>query len=168
MLESPSSNPPSMVSQGSQGPGFFKPFDKSLYEQNDLIGKRRVAAWLAAWGYEVLPGTQYGVDLEVYKQGELICEVEVEQRAFGGRCPYGTIHVAERKRKFFEVDRKTVLFAVDMGGKWAYYTSGKKILGSALIELPNRLAHGERFFDVALDKWREIRIDRNGYGSYQV
>ena len=167
MLVSSSSKSPKAFPQGSQGSGVFKPFDKTLYELHDLIGKQRVAAWLAAWGYEIQSGSQYGVDLEVYQHGELICEVEVEQRDFGGRCPYQTIHVAERKRKFFEVGRKTALFAVDMGGKWAYYTSWKKILNSPLIELPNKYQKGERFYDVALPLWKEIRIDQNGFGSVQ-
>lgn len=153
------------VSQTPSGSGLFKPFDRNLYDQHDLIGKQRVAAWLAAWGFEIQSGTQYGVDLEVYKFGELYAEVEVEQRDFGGRCPYQTIHVAERKRKFFDTDRKTVLFAVDMQGRWAYYTTGKRILNSPLIDLPNKYQKGERFYDVPMSKWVEIRIDRNGYAS---
>jgi hypothetical protein len=152
-------------SQAPSGSGSFKPFDQALYNQHDLIGKRRVAAWLSAWGFEIESGSQYGVDLEVYKHGELYAEVEVEQRDFGGRCPYQTIHVAGRKRKFFETDRKTVLFAVDMQGRWAYYTTGKRILNSPLIDLPNKYQQGERFYDVPIQKWVEIRIDKNGYAS---
>jgi len=153
------------LSQTPGGSGSFKPFDRKLYDEHDLIGKQRVAAWLAAWGFEIKSGTQYGVDLEVYKFGELYAEVEVEQRDFGGRCPFQTIHVAERKAKFFQTETKTVLFAVDMQGRWAYYTTGKRILSSPLIDLPNKYQKGERFYDVPIQKWVEIRIDKNGYAS---
>jgi len=160
-------NSSSNLSPDSKGQGIsFKQFDQSLHDAHDLIGKRRVAHWIASWGMEVVPGTKYGIDLLVYRNGDLYAQVEVEQRDFGGRCPYETIHVAIRKHKFFQSEIKTLLFAVDMAGQWAYYTDAKRILNSPVKEIQNKFVRQqELFYDVAIDQFTEIRIDQNGYGS---
>lgn len=137
-----------------------KPFDKILFAEHDAIGKQRVARYLFMQGFEVKEGTQYGIDLHVWHNDKPLCGVEVEQRDFGGRCTYETIHVAERKRKFFETAPQNVLFALDMGGKWAYYISGYQILKSPMVKMDTKLTKGESFFDVPIENWREIVLEQ--------
>jgi hypothetical protein len=136
-----------------------KPFDPVLYAEHDLVGKQRVARFMFNAGYDVREGSQYGIDLLLYKDDELVCGVEVEQRDFGGRCRYESIHVAQRKQKFFAGEQcHNLLFAVDMGGLYAYYTNGYRITKSPLVQLDNKLCAGEFFFDVPIDLWKEVQL----------
>ena len=136
-----------------------KPFDAELYAEHDLQGKQRVARFMFQAGYDVREGSQYGIDLLLFKGDDFVCGVEVEQRDFGGRCRFPSIHVAQRKQKFFAGERcHNLLFAVDMGGAFAYYTNGYRITKSPLVQLDNKLCKGEYFYDVPIDDWKEVQL----------
>lgn len=138
----------------------FKPFSPELYNLHDRRGKNRVATYLRKWNrYEVIEGEKYDVDLICYIRGNLVAYVEVEERNWGGRCPWDSIHVPYRKSKFTKPDAPTYLFAIDSNGEWGYYCEMTTILASPLIEVPNRYLYSrEKFYDVPIDCFNEIKL----------
>jgi hypothetical protein len=81
-----------------------KPFDQVLHDENDAIAKEAVRSFLeAVWGYPVTEGGQYDVDLLIYEEDTICGYVEVERRHNWDKqhFPFDTLHIPERKRKFF-------------------------------------------------------------------
>ena len=139
----------------------FKPFDQSLHDAHDEIGKQRVSRWLTIWDHcQVFSGDKYGVDLIAYRSGDVYAYVEVEQRNWGGQCPYDTIHVPYRKKKFFDPKVMTFLFALDVDGEWGYFCEYITILASPVKEVKNKyVAEKEYFYDVPTSAFVEFEVN---------
>lgn len=142
-----------------------KPFDQSLHDLHDDAGKRRVSRWLTIWDRcEVSYGEQYGVDLIAHRDGKLYAYIEVEQRNWGGRCSFDTIHVAYRKKKFFDPKVMTFLFAIDIEGDWGYFCEFVTILASPLKKSPNKyMKDDEYFYDVPTKAFVEFEVNAVPY-----
>ena len=86
-----------------------KPFEQELHDLYDAPAKKAVAAFIEKkCGVTVEPNPdQYGVDLLVIKDDEVVGTIEVEVRQWHP-CPYPTIHIPERKRKFFSENSKSL------------------------------------------------------------
>lgn len=90
---------------------------------------------------------QYGVDLLVTKGGKLIGTVEVEVRQWSPNCPYPTIHVPERKTKFF--GDRVLFFALTKDMQSAYWIETNEIKKHPIKEISNyKIPRGEMFYDV--------------------
>ena len=109
---------------------------------------RSVAGYLTKLGWEVLPNPdRYGVDLLVLKDGKNVGVIEVEVRQWSPNCPFPTIHVPERKTKFF--NGNSLFFALTKNMENAYWIESKEILKHPLKEVRNvKVTSGELFFDV--------------------
>lgn len=128
---------------------FRKSFEQDLHDKYDLPAKEAVANLIVKkCEVEVEPNEdQYGVDLVVIKDGKQIGAIEVEVRQWSPTCPYATIHVPERKAKFF--GNNVLFFALTKDMKHAYWIETKDIKQYPLREVPNvKVASGEFFYDV--------------------
>jgi len=95
---------------------------------------------------------QYGVDLLVFKDAEVIGSIEVEVRQWSPNCPYPTIHVPERKTKFF--GDKVLFFALTRDMQHAYWIETNKIKEYPIKEVRNiKVAEGEMFYDVPTNQF---------------
>ena len=125
-----------------------KAFEQDLHDKYDAPAKEAVANYLTRLGFEVTPNPdKYGVDLLVTRNGSGIGVVEVEVRQWTPNCPFPTIHVPERKTKFFNGNSLFFALTKDMGK--AYWIESKDILKHPLKEVRNvKVTSGEYFFDV--------------------
>ena len=84
---------------------YRKPFEQDLHDKYDQPAKEAVAKFvLGKCGCDVdveFNDDQYGVDLLVKKEDKQVGAIEVEVRQWSPSCPFPTIHVPERKLKFF-------------------------------------------------------------------
>ena len=134
----------------------IKVFEQDLHDKYDAPAKAAVADYLTKMGWEVLPNPdRYGVDLLVLKDGKNIGVVEVEVRQWSPSCPFSTIHVPERKTKFFNGNSLFFALTKDMGH--AYWIESKDILKYPLKEVRNvKVTSGELFFDVPTSEFNFV------------
>jgi hypothetical protein len=126
-----------------------KPFEQELHDQYDAPAKQAVAKYMErTCGVTVDSNPdQYGVDLLVTKGGKLIGTVEVEVRQWSPNCPYPTIHVPERKTKFF--GDRVLFFALTKDMQSAYWIETNEIKKHPIKEISNyKIPRGEMFYDV--------------------
>jgi len=143
----------------------FKPFSQEMHDKCDIPTRNKVKEYLKnVWCVDAIANPdKYGVDLVCFKNFEWHCFVEVEQRIWREglhQCPYNTIHVAYRKKKLFNNDLPTYLFAVNYLHELAYWINADEIMSSPLIEVKNKaVANDEYFYDVPTSKWRCINLN---------
>jgi hypothetical protein len=91
-----------------------KKFSQEQYDQDDAPAKKAVQKFLfKKWKSISINGEQYDVDLKCFRDGKIVTYVEVERRHNWKRdFEWQTIHVPERKRKFFVLDKPTYIFSV--------------------------------------------------------
>lgn len=136
-----------------------KPFEQELHDLYDAPAKQAVADYMErTCGVTVEPNPdQYGVDLLIFKDARVIGRIEVEVRQWSPNCPYPTIHVPERKAKFFS-DR-TLFFALTKDMKSAYWIETKDISKHPIKEISNyKVPRGEMFYDVPTSEFRFITL----------
>ena len=137
---------------------YRKPFEQDLHDKYDAPAKEAVANYLVKLGYEVLPNPdKYGVDLLVMKGEKEIGVIEVEVRQWSPTCPFPTIHVPERKTKFF--NGNSLFFALTKNMENAYWIESKEILKHPLKEVRNvKVTAGELFFDVPTTEFNFVNL----------
>lgn len=126
-----------------------KPFEQELHDLYDAPAKQAVADYLErTCNITVQPNPdQYGVDLLLLKDNRLLGTAEVEVRQWSPDCPYPTIHVPERKTKFFS--ERALFFALTKDMQSAYWIETKKISKHPIKEISNyKVPRGEMFYDV--------------------
>ena len=138
---------------------YRKPFEQDLHDKYDLPAKMAIANHVAnKCGVEVEPNEdQYGVDLVVKKEGKPVGSIEVEVRQWSPTCPFSTIHVPERKAKFF--GSNVLFFALTKDMKHAYWIETSNIKQYPLREVPNvKVASGEFFYDVPTEDFVYVEL----------
>ena len=135
-----------------------KAFEQDLHDKYDAPAKSAVADYLTRLGYEVLPNPdRYGVDLLVLNNHKVIGVVEVEVRQWSPTCPFSTIHVPERKTKFF--NGNSLFFALTHDMQHAYWIEAKEILKHPMKEVRNvKVTSGELFFDVPTSEFNFVAL----------
>jgi len=136
-----------------------KPFEQELHDLYDAPAKAAIATYIERkCSVTVEPNPdQYGVDLLVMKDDKVVGTIEVEVRQWHP-CPYPTIHVPERKRKFFS--ENSLFFALTKTMTHAYWIQMKDIEQYPIKEISNyKVREGELFFDIPTDKF--IYVDLN-------
>jgi len=136
-----------------------KPFDAKLYEENDGPAKDAVMSYVfRRWDVWPVDGTQYGVDIEIYKD-KLVGYIEVERRHnWTDDWPYETVHVPKRKLKFFNLELPTVLFSVRSDLSQALWCRGDTIKHSPTVNSPNKYMKEEEFFSVPIKEWSLVNL----------
>jgi hypothetical protein len=132
-----------------------KPFSPEQYKQDDKPAKIIVANYVGRrWDKIVIEGEQYGADLRVIENDRIVGYIEIERRHnWVGEFPFDSVHVPERKKKFFELEYPTVLFSLRSDLRQALYCKGNEILNSPIEERDNKYCSGELFFIVPRYKW---------------
>ena len=136
-----------------------KPFEQELHDKYDAIAKSAVGQYIEkTCGLRVEPNEdQYGVDLLLLRNDKLIGYAEVEVRQWSPNCPYATIHVPERKTKFF--GDRVLFFALTKDIKSAYWIETNKISEHPLREISNyKVASGEMFYDVPTELFGFVEL----------
>jgi hypothetical protein len=137
-----------------------KPFEQELHDLYDAPAKQVIADYLErTCGVTVQANPdQYGVDLLLYKgYKKCVGYAEVEVRQWSPDCPYPTIHVPERKAKFFS--NRTLFFALTKDMQSAYWIETKNISKHPIKEISNyKVPRGEMFFDVPTSEFVLINL----------
>jgi hypothetical protein len=136
-----------------------KPFEQELHDQFDAPAKEAVANFIERKAEVVVyPNPdKYGVDLIVANDAEELGAIEVEVRQWSPNCPYPTIHVPERKTKYF--NDKTLFFALTRDMLHAYWIQTNEIPKYPLKEIRNvKVAEGELFYDVPTTRFAYVDL----------
>jgi len=138
-----------------------KPFEQDLFDEFDAPAKQAVSKYIESVSDVLVQSNpdQYGVDLLIIKGDKILGEAEVEVRQWI-ECRFSTIHVLQRKQKYFS-DR-TLFFALAKDLKSAHWIETNKIDRHPLIEVSNyKVASGELFFDVPINEFVRIELETN-------
>jgi len=136
-----------------------KPFEQDLFDEFDAPAKQAVSKYIESVSDVLVQSNpdQYGVDLLIIKGDKILGEAEVEVRQWI-ECRFSTIHVLQRKQKYFS-DR-TLFFALAKDLKSAHWIETNKIDRHPLIEVSNyKVASGELFFDVPINEFVRIELE---------
>ena len=139
--------------------GAYKPFEQDLHDKFDAPAKEAVARFMKEQhDIDVVPNPdKYGVDLLVMRGDKRIGQIEVEVRQWNP-CPYPTIHVPQRKTKFF--NGTTLFFALTKDMKHAYWIETTEIDKYPLREISNyKVQSGELFFDVPTTEFVYVDLE---------
>lgn len=133
-----------------------KRFDKELFEQNDKLIKDKVLELFSNTNLELRPGkNRYSVDFEVFKEGHhfINCEVERKKLWTGPNFPYQNIQFPSRKKKFTELDKKTIFFMFNKECSHYLTVQSDDLAASPLVMVRNKYVPvGEYFFQVDVSK----------------
>jgi len=139
-----------------------KAFDQQLHDENDKLAKDVVKQFLELISdYEIVEGDKYGVDLIVLNDDQLMATIEVERRQWKTECTYSTIHVPERKQKFFTAtDVECFLFSVSQDCTVAMHCRGSEIIKHEVVSIENKFMSAEPFFDVPKRCWGRLAMHK--------
>lgn len=138
-----------------------KPFEQELHDMYDAPAKSAIATYVERkCGVSVMPNSdQYGVDLLVMKHGKMVGSIEVEVRQWHP-CPFPTIHIPQRKQKFFA--ENSLFFALTKPMTHAYWIQMKDIEQYPVKEISNyKIPRGEMFFDIPIDKFIYVDLQHD-------
>lgn len=136
-----------------------KPFEQDLFDEFDAPAKQAVSKYIESVSDVLVQSNpdQYGVDLLIIKGDKILGEAEVEVRQWI-ECRFSTIHVLQRKQKYFS--NRTLFFALAKDLKSAHWIETNKIDRYPLIEVSNyKVASGELFFDVPINEFVRIELE---------
>tara|TARA_R110000824_G_scaffold292235_1_gene480625 strand:+ start:78 stop:530 length:453 start_codon:yes stop_codon:yes gene_type:complete len=142
-----------------------KPFNKQLHDENDPKARQAVMAFANQRGLIIRENSDiYGIDLFISgtsRTGHVYEDmpVEVERRECwsGEHFPFTTIHIPERKTKFFKTN---ILYAIvnKTYNKFMFCYSDN-IIKYGTQEVSNKyMTKGEYFYNVPLNEWRNVYI----------
>lgn len=130
----------------------MKPFDRKLFEKYDVAARKATTAFIEGQGWKVREHPDiYAHDLLATKDGiTLLVECEVKAVWESGDFPYETVHLPERKRKFFDPNAVFFIWRKDM--KDAAYFWARDVDDVETVEVPNKyMKSNERFFSIPID-----------------
>jgi hypothetical protein len=146
-----------------KGNGMNKPFSEDLFRDNDGKGKKAVSLYLINLGYDVIEGDKYGVDLICLRNEEMVGYAEVEVRHnWVNHFSYSSLHIPYRKKKFFQLELPTILFATNKTASMAFMVHDYDILISPIKNIPNKYLDHELFFDVPLKYCKKVYFKQHG------
>jgi hypothetical protein len=138
-----------------------KPFEQDLFDEFDAPAKQVVSKYIKSVSDVLVQSNpdQYGVDLLIIKGDKVLGAAEVEVRQWI-ECRFSTIHVLQRKQKYF--NDRTLFFALAKDLKSAHWIETNKIDKHPLVEVSNyKVASGELFFDVPINEFVRIELETN-------
>jgi hypothetical protein len=143
-----------------------KRFSPSLYQANDAIAKQAGMYHLLNNGAQwvSMNPNRYGCDLlyrfnNDFDTEPLLLEVEVKHTWDGGRFPYDTVNVLQRKAKYFEEGADLLLLSGNL--KDYLIIKGADILALEPTEVQNKyVSMMEFFYQVPLEKVEFYQFSR--------
>jgi len=138
-----------------------KKFDAELDQACDPKTREAIKIWVKRnWHIVAEDGEKYKADLLLKREGIAVAFAEVEMRSWGGsKCPYKTIHIAERKEKLLKNNLPTLMFALNDDLNYGYMCTSEKILNCNKVEVKNKyVVQNEYFYDVPIEYFRYIEL----------
>lgn len=133
-----------------------KPFDRTLFAENDKKARDAVKAWFkGSKVYRVIDNPKkMGVDLLLYEGEEHVGNIEVEvKRVWNGDFKYTSVQFPQRKSKFCVLSQPTLFVMFNSDLSQFLTVTGQDLLSSPLAVVPNKYVfQGEQFYQVPLDK----------------
>ena len=133
-----------------------KRFDRELWLENDKKARNGVKKiFRGLQGFTVKDHSDHRkVDLEVFKNGKHVANVETEIKRVWRteEFPYESVQFPERKRKFTELEKPTlfIMFNANLGSY--VVVTDADLANSPSVEVPNKYVFkDEYFFQVPLD-----------------
>lgn len=137
-----------------------KKFDSSSHKIYDKA-KYKVIDYYSRLGYSAIENPNiHGVDLIVNTTNDyFFCEVEVKNNWKGYTFNFPDIYILSRKKKYFNLEKPTVMCMLNHEWDRALLLKSKDILDCPLKEVKNKFVkEGEYFFVVPIDKAVFINI----------
>lgn len=138
-----------------------KKFDKDLHDKYDREKKVAIEYFkkLGMYAYENPRKFEVDVIVEDKNNNNFYCEVEVKRLWKGEYFKFPDIQVLYRKKKYFTLDKPTVLMMFNEEITHALFLKSQDILESPKKEISNRyVKKGEFFFIVPLDKAIFVKV----------
>jgi hypothetical protein len=134
-----------------------KRFDKTLFDENDAICRKKVKSLFRKSGLKILDNTErYGVDLLIQKDGVHVGNIELERRKGtfeNGKFKYDTINYPSRKEKFLDLGLPTYFISFSEDMKNYLVVKAKDIRSSPKEEVRNKYVYtNEQFYKVKISK----------------
>ena len=137
-----------------------KRFSQTLFADNDESARNAVEHLKHHFGVDEFRDSEnrYTVDRQGWRDSTHLMNVEVEVKHNWKKgldeFPYETIHLPERKEKYFRMERPTyfVIFSSDLKGA-IVFSDRTAMLHGALKEVPNKFVpQGEMFFSIPIER----------------
>ena len=139
-----------------------KPFNQSLFRDNDEKGRKVVIKYCALSNIHAVDHPNiYAVDLILYKENQKVAYAEVEVRNSWNTdiFPFQTLNVPSRKKKLLQNDLPTYFFSINCISTRMFMTTDQVILSSKLAIVENKyIQDDEWFYKVNLDQCLLIYI----------
>jgi hypothetical protein len=133
----------------------YKPFDKTLFDENDLKARNAAKKLISSLGFNVLENKdRYGPDLVCHNsKGAWYVEVEIKH-SWKGEFTFKDVNIPYRKLKFCNLnfDCMFIMFNTDLTKAITF--SGEELKKSEVFILDNKLMKQEKFLKVQLNKIR--------------
>lgn len=135
--------------------GYHKKHSDELYKANDSLARDTVLSYLRGHGHFAMNNSdQFGPDIVLYGGLKPLSyiEVEIKQAWQGGKFPFPTIQLPERKGKYLRLGLPIEFWILAAGLEAAVIIPDYVITKDMLVEVPNRyIPEGELFFQVPVD-----------------
>lgn len=135
----------------------FDPKSHAIYDK----AKYKVIDYYNKLGFNAVENTNiHGVDLIVNdKDNYFYCEVEVKNNWQGHTFNFPDIYVLSRKKKYFNLQKPTVMFMLNHQWNRGLLLNSKDILDCPLREVKNKkVKNGEYFFIVPVEKAKFVNL----------
>lgn len=140
-----------------------KKFDRALYNEYDINARRHFKNYIEHKNLGIVwkddPFGSYGIDLACrFPNGDIILiDLEVRPLWKTGEFPFSTIHLPERKRKYFTYGYPTFFVAFRDDYKAFIVIDKDDIDTDNVISLTNKYSKDEKFFDIDIERCRFVR-----------
>lgn len=133
-----------------------KPFDRTLFAENDARARLAVTRHLQSFGDVIAPNqNQFGVDLFcITPEGEQYqAECEVKRVWSGPDFPWQTVQLPQRKAKYRQGGAATYYYVLNSECTHAIVIPDELLDQYPPVEVPNKyVAGGEYFYQLPVDE----------------
>lgn len=133
-----------------------KKFDQDLYNKYDKVTKDCIKSLLEETKYEVKESNKKtDVDLQVFKDGVYIANIEVETKNVwhGSSFPYLTVNFPQRKLKYCKLDKPTFFVMFNSDQTEYLIVKDKDLIKAPINVVSNKyVSYGEEFIQVELKR----------------
>lgn len=139
-----------------------KPFDKTLYAENDTLARAAGKRYWSSQGYTVEDnGDRYGPDLIVttYENEKFYSEVEIKKVWSGKDFAYDTLQIPARKKKFLLLERPCIFIVFNNEQTYGFLCTHSELVVSPVVEVSNKYVRaGELFYQVPINRLTLIEV----------
>lgn len=139
-----------------------KPFDRTLFAENDALARSCVVRYYQALGVELTPNPKrYGIDL-LLMMGDSIrrgIECEIKRVWSGPVLPYDTVQLPDRKTKYLSDDYSVEYWIINNEQTHALIIPGEAVRCATPVEVRNKYVwKGEKFYQIPVTQCTYVEI----------